>query len=159
MRETSFHGHDASGEEAGLRDQSSVGPFIDVDGTVSSEAVEKPEGTIANRMKVGKEARMERGFGETFEVERGEVFRRVCLCSLDGLVMADNTENVSWVGGASDNGCHASGRGETGSDNFRGHAAGSEGRASGGDVDCERGYIFNHFDGLSVGVDTRIFVV
>lgn len=73
--------------------------------------------------------------------------------------MADNVKDISRVGGASDDRCHASGSSETSSDDFRGHAAGAEGGTGGGDVSCDGRYVFHHFDGLSVSMDTGILVI
>ena len=53
LRELAFNVHDAGGEEAGFGSQGAVGAFVDVEGAVGGEAVEEPEGAIADGKGVG----------------------------------------------------------------------------------------------------------
>ena len=52
--------HDASGEETGFGGKGAVGALVYVEGAVGGEAVEEPEGAVADREWIGEEAGVER---------------------------------------------------------------------------------------------------
>lgn len=63
--------HDAGGEEAGFGGEGAVGAVVYVEGAVGGEAVQEPEGAVADGEGVGDEAGVERWGGKGVDVERG----------------------------------------------------------------------------------------
>lgn len=72
LREGAFDVDDADGEEACFGDEGTMGAFIDVEGAVRGEAVEDPEGAVADGVRVREEARVRRWFGEAVEIKGGD---------------------------------------------------------------------------------------
>lgn len=124
LREGAFDVDDTDGEEAGFGDEGAVGAFVDVDCAVRGEAVEEPEGAVADGVRVREEARVERWSGEAVEVEGGDgagEVDAVCGCWREGwgfglllfcaLDVSDDVRNVAGVERARDDGGDAGGRG------------------------------------------------
>lgn len=110
LREGAFDVDDTDGEEAGFGDEGAVGAFVDVECAMRGEAVEEPEGAVADGVRIGEEAGVGRRFREAVEVEggngAGEVdavcgcwwkgwrFGLVLFCALD---VPDDVRNVAGV--------------------------------------------------------------
>lgn len=71
LREVALDVDDAGGEEAGFGGEGAVSALIDVEGAVGGEAVQEPEGAVADRQGVWEEAGMERWDWEGVDVQRG----------------------------------------------------------------------------------------
>ena len=69
LGELPFHVDYASGEEAGFGDEGAVSTVVYVEGAVGGEAVEEPEGAVADGEWVREEAGVERWGGESVDVE------------------------------------------------------------------------------------------
>ena len=63
--------HDAGGEEAGFGSERTVGAVVYVEGAVGGEAVQEPEGAVADGERVGDEARVQRWDVASVDAERG----------------------------------------------------------------------------------------
>ncbi len=62
LGEGAFDVEDADGEETGFGGEGFEGAFVDEDRAVRGEAVEEPEGAVADWVRVGEEAGGEGGF-------------------------------------------------------------------------------------------------
>lgn len=71
LREVALDVDDAGGEEAGFGGEGAVGALVDVEGAVGGEAVQEPEGAVADRQGVWEEAGVERWDWEGVDVQRG----------------------------------------------------------------------------------------
>ncbi len=71
LGELPLHVDDACGEETGFGSEGAVSAMVYVESAVGGEAVEEPEGTVADGEGVGEEAGVKRGVGKSVDVERG----------------------------------------------------------------------------------------
>lgn len=69
--ELSLDIHNTGRKETGFGGEGAVGALVDVEGAVGGQAVEKPEGSVADGEGVGKEAGVERWGQKNVDVERG----------------------------------------------------------------------------------------
>ena len=77
LGEAALHVDDAGGEEAGFGGEGAVGALVDVDGAVGGEAVEEPEGAVADGEGVREEAGVEGWDRQGVDVEGDEVWSRI----------------------------------------------------------------------------------
>lgn len=68
LREVALDVDDAGGEEACFGSEGAVGTLVDVEGAVCREAVQEPEGAVADRQGVWEEAGVERWGWEAVDV-------------------------------------------------------------------------------------------
>lgn len=149
LPERAVHVDDADGQQAGLLEQRGVRAAVDVQRAVRGEAVEQPEAAVADGLRGGGEAGVQRrgwwrggllgaggGAGGGLRArgeERVEVAEGLVAGEVQGLDVGHDGEDGLRVRGARDDGCDAGGGGEARGDDLGGHAAGAEGGAGGGD--------------------------
>ncbi|WDK16088.1 hypothetical protein CGRA01v4_07369 [Colletotrichum graminicola] len=148
----------AGRQQAGLAEQGAVGAGVDVQRAVGLEAVDEPEMTVADRLRGGEEAGVQRGLLDGLVEAQGGgglgqgvlgvvvvvvVVSVVVSAIMDGsgvqvrggfllcLDVAHDLDDVARVGGAGDHSGHACGCRQSCSHDLGHHAAGAEGGAGG----------------------------
>lgn len=69
LGEVAFHVYNADREEACFVDQSAVRAFVDVNRAVRGEAMEEPEGTVANRVRIRQKAGVGWWFWQAVQIQ------------------------------------------------------------------------------------------
>lgn len=131
LRKVALDVEDARGEEARFAEEGAVGSRVDVERAVGLEAVDEPEVAVADGVRGGEEAGVQRGLLDGLVYVEGgrrlreRVFGVVVVgvfavwggvevrggrgggVLLLGLDVADDLDDVARVGGAGDDGCYA----------------------------------------------------